>query len=236
MCLSENEIFALGKFSLVSGNNHFLWSRHLDLLEESWLVSKPEKANKRNQHQGLEVTDLWGRSLNCKKIFCSEAWPTLGGFEASISHRTAANCTPPDTVQNERVSVFRVWIGPISMSPFKSEKSSRKLNDITSPCTKILFGPLSLWMRSCHLSPQAAISMICQCQGGGWRPKRLMAMLELSSQAGSGQRNICFHHRQNCELNEHFNSLTLHPWRGLGWDQQCGRAGRRWVACTGHRF
>jgi hypothetical protein len=35
MCLSENEIFALGKFSLASGDNHFLWSRDLDLLEES---------------------------------------------------------------------------------------------------------------------------------------------------------------------------------------------------------
>lgn len=44
-----------------------------------------------------------------------------------------------------------------------------------------------------------------------WKPKRPMTMLELSSQAGSGQRNICFRYHQNWELNEHFNSLTVHP-------------------------
>lgn len=56
---------------------------------------RQEKASERNKHQGLEVTDLGGLSLNCKKMFCSQALPILGEFEASISHWAKANCTPP---------------------------------------------------------------------------------------------------------------------------------------------
>lgn len=56
-------------------------------------MSRQEKASERNKHQ--EVTDLWGLSLNCKKIFCSRALPILGEFEASTSHWAKANCTPP---------------------------------------------------------------------------------------------------------------------------------------------
>lgn len=37
------------------------------------------------------------------------------------------------------------------------------VNEISSPCATILFIPISLWMMSCHLQPQAAISMIYQC-------------------------------------------------------------------------
>lgn len=38
------------------------------------------------------------------------------------------------------------------------------VNEISSPCVTVLFIPISLWMMSCHLPPQAAISMIYQCQ------------------------------------------------------------------------
>lgn len=55
------------------------------------------KGSKRNEHQQLEVTNLWGLSRNCKKIFCSPASPAPGEFKASLSHWTEENCTPPTT-------------------------------------------------------------------------------------------------------------------------------------------
>lgn len=157
------------------------------------------------------MTDLWGLS-NCKKIFCPQASPILGEFEASISHWAKANCTPrlPHCMGWKLSEVSWVWIGPILINSWRSEESSRKVKEITSPCATILFGPISLWIKSCYLPPQAAISMIYQCQRGGNQNGQWRTMLELSSQAGRGQRNICFHYHQNCELNEHFNSQSVH--------------------------
>lgn len=37
------------------------------------------------------------------------------------------------------------------------------VNEISSPCTTVLFLLISLWMMPCHSQPQAAISMIYQC-------------------------------------------------------------------------
>lgn len=66
-------------------------------------MSRQGRASKRNKRRGLEVTDLRGLSLNCKKIilFTGFACQPLGDFEASISHWTEANCTPPDMVWDE---------------------------------------------------------------------------------------------------------------------------------------
>lgn len=51
-------------------------------------------------------------------------------------------------------------------------------------------------------------------------------MLEFPSQAGGGQWKLCFHYQQNCELNEHVNSMTVHPQRRLGWKQLFRHAGQ----------
>lgn len=47
--------------------------------------------------------------------------------------------------------------------------------------------------------------------------KMLTTTLEVQLQTHRGQWNNHFHYHQNCEANEHFNSLTIHPRRCLKW-------------------
>lgn len=102
------------KFFLVPENNHFLWPGNPDLQRSSdwcWGRGGQGKGSPGSEHQQLEVTNLRGLPLNCKKIFCSQALPAPGGFKASLSHWTEANCTPPATVREWNLSVVScAWI------------------------------------------------------------------------------------------------------------------------------
>ena len=212
MHLLENEIFILGKFSEVPGNNHFLWPRNLDLWrsrDECRGWRGQGKATKRNEHQQLEVTNLWGLSRNCKKIFCSPALPTPGGFKASLSHWTEANCTPPTTARANSIrGVLRVnspWLSAvlmvILMSCWRYAGSSRKLEMRYLPRVRqsCLYPSLYEWCRVTCRHRQQFLWFINVSV-----TKMLTMVLEGTFETHCGQWNIHFHYHPSWESNERF--------------------------------
>lgn len=145
-------------------------------VQEQWLVSGrggQGEGSHRNEGQQLEVTVVWGLSLNCKKISCSQALPAPRGFKALLSHWAEANSTPPATAREWNPSaVTCTWIHLASRwfwwlfwwAAEGLQDPAETVNEIFSPWVTHLFIPISLWMMLCHWPPQAAISVVYQCQ------------------------------------------------------------------------